>query len=688
MRKIIFILILLLLINNAAAQEDWFYNSEALDINLKVSSEAVIKPASSSYNVKYVLVNISFVPQDDINQKILRFETEPEGKIENGAIYFRFDNPTKKNLDFGYDADIRTFNRIIGVREKIPFPIEEMPAEYGIYLQSGDIIDSDNKAITELASRLVEGEDDLFVAVSRLAAWTKNNIRYNLSTLTAEVSQKASWVLENRQGVCDELTSLFIAMLRSVGIPARFVSGIAYTDDPQFPEQWGAHGWAEVYFPSVGWVPFDVTYGEFGYVDPTHIKLRESFDSDEASTEYRWLGRDVDLEANKLDIKADKLSTIGRVESPISLKANILEDEVGFGSYNLVEAEIENLKDYYVSAEAYISKTEELEVLDGYFRQALLQPKEKKSVYWLLKVSDKLQKNFIYTFPVAVGTLWNSSSETSFTASQREISHSFDEMQGILKQKEEETRKVYSKNVNLDCGIDRKEFYDYENALISCSIKNIGNVFLKDLNICYEECKKIDLGIGRDAVVNFTVEDSAGKKDIFVRASNNDVSKTANIEFNVMDKPSVKIIDIKNPYNVSFEDVFSVEFELSKASDSNPIDVGIDFAQNGFSKSWNIEEFFESRKFVVKLDGKSLKAGRNGFNILVKYNDRNGREYETSAGFDIYLVNVTLWQKFQIEFFQFNRSLENLTVQNAVLIIMGIGVVFILVVWYVFRKKR
>jgi len=87
MRKIIFILILLLLINNAAAQEDWFYNSEALDINLKVSSEAVIKPASSSYNVKYVLVNISFVPQDDINQKILRFETEPEGKIENGAIY-------------------------------------------------------------------------------------------------------------------------------------------------------------------------------------------------------------------------------------------------------------------------------------------------------------------------------------------------------------------------------------------------------------------------------------------------------------------------------------------------------------------------------------------------------------------------------------------------------------------------
>ena len=68
-------------------------------------------------------------------------------------------------------------------------------------MKSGNIIDSDDKDIIELASKLIEGEDDLFVVVHKLAAWTKNNINYNLSTLTAEVSQKASWVLENRQGV-------------------------------------------------------------------------------------------------------------------------------------------------------------------------------------------------------------------------------------------------------------------------------------------------------------------------------------------------------------------------------------------------------------------------------------------------------------------------------------------------------
>ena len=688
MKKILLItLIILLIMNFASAQEDWFYNSEALEINLKVSSEVIIKPTEPDYNVKYVLVNISFVPEDDTNQKILRFETEPAGAVENNALNFRFDTPSEKHLHFNYDADIRTFNRIISVREKILFPIKEIPGEYKAYLKSQDIIDSDNKDIIELASELVEGEDDLFVVVHKLAAWTKNNINYNLSTLTAEVSQKASWVLENKQGVCDELTSLFIAMLRAVGIPARFVSGISFTNSPLFPEQWGAHGWAEVYFPDAGWVPFDVTYGEFGYVDPTHIKLKESIDSDEASTQYRWLARNIDLETKKLDIKADLFNIIGKVENPVSIKANILKDNAGFGSYNIVEAQLENLKDYYLSTEIILSKTKELEVIGSHAKQVLLLPKEKKSVYWLLKVTDDLERNFIYTFPVSVNSLRNSSSELIFKASEKDIVYSLEEMQEILGQKEEETKKAYSRNVDLNCNIDKNEFYEYEGALMTCNVKNTGNVFLKDLNVCYSECEKIDLGIGRETVIDFIVKEKSGKKDIIVKAGNSDVSKTTNVEFNVLDEPLINIINIKNPDEASFEDVFEIEFELDKASKSNPTDVDIDFKQNSFAEAWTVKELFESRKFVIKLDGKSLKEGKNSFNILVKYKDGNNRDYENNASFDIHLVNLTLLQKAQIAFFQLNKSLENMTVRTAILLMAGIGSIFVLVVMYVFRKR-
>ena len=84
-------------------------------------------------------------------------------------------------------------------------------------------------------------------------------------------------------------------MARSLGIPARFSSGISYSTSDLFPEPWQPHGWAEVYFPGVGWVSFDITFGEYGYIDVTHIKLRDGFDPTEPATKFEWLAEDVKL---------------------------------------------------------------------------------------------------------------------------------------------------------------------------------------------------------------------------------------------------------------------------------------------------------------------------------------------------------------------------------------------------------
>ena len=81
------------------------------------------------------------------------------------------------------------------ITEKINFPIERLPEGIVQYTKPSETIDSNNEDIIRLASQLVAGEDDLYDAVFKIADWTKNNIQYDLSTLTAEVSQKASWVL-------------------------------------------------------------------------------------------------------------------------------------------------------------------------------------------------------------------------------------------------------------------------------------------------------------------------------------------------------------------------------------------------------------------------------------------------------------------------------------------------------------
>ena len=145
----------------------------------------------------------------------------------------------------------------------------------------------------------------------RVAEWVNTNINYTLDTMTEDAVQKASWVLENRYGVCDEITTLFMSLLRSANIPVRFVAGQVYSDKEK---SFGNHGWAEVYFPGYGWVPFDVTFKQFGWIDPTHLKLATEYDPSESSIGYTWRANNAKMNINPLDIKTRILSVSGNAE--------------------------------------------------------------------------------------------------------------------------------------------------------------------------------------------------------------------------------------------------------------------------------------------------------------------------------------------------------------------------------------
>jgi transglutaminase-like putative cysteine protease len=62
-------------------------------------------------------------------------------------------------------------------------------------------------------------------------------------------------VLERGKGVCQDFTHLMIAVLRSFGVPARYVSG--YVHRPNKESQ--SHAWCEAFLPGLGWVGFDPT---------------------------------------------------------------------------------------------------------------------------------------------------------------------------------------------------------------------------------------------------------------------------------------------------------------------------------------------------------------------------------------------------------------------------------------------
>ena len=73
-------------------------------------------------------------------------------------------------------------------------------------------------------------------------------------------------IIENKRGVCQDFAHLMISCLRSVGLPARYVSGYILTHPPTGqPRLIGAdasHAWVSAYCPEFGWVDFDPTNGK------------------------------------------------------------------------------------------------------------------------------------------------------------------------------------------------------------------------------------------------------------------------------------------------------------------------------------------------------------------------------------------------------------------------------------------
>jgi transglutaminase-like putative cysteine protease len=80
-----------------------------------------------------------------------------------------------------------------------------------------------------------------------------------------DVSTPIARVLATRRGVCQDFAHLAIATVRSVGIPARYVSGYLMTQPPpgqiKLKGADASHAWLSVWSPETGWVDFDPTNG-------------------------------------------------------------------------------------------------------------------------------------------------------------------------------------------------------------------------------------------------------------------------------------------------------------------------------------------------------------------------------------------------------------------------------------------
>lgn len=89
------------------------------------------------------------------------------------------------------------------------------------------------------------------------------------------VATPVTEVLARRRGVCQDFAHLMLSCLRSLGLPARYVSGYLLTQPPAGqPRLVGAdasHAWVAVFVPALGWVDLDPTNDCM--VDTEHITV-------------------------------------------------------------------------------------------------------------------------------------------------------------------------------------------------------------------------------------------------------------------------------------------------------------------------------------------------------------------------------------------------------------------------------
>jgi hypothetical protein len=147
------------------------------------------------------------------------------------------------------------------------YPLPNQERALRAWLRSTTFSPSDHPDIKRTAGFVVGESLDARAAARKLTMWLYGNIE---KVPVASVPS-ATEVLKSMRGDCNEHTTLFTALARSLGIPTRPVAGIVYSESIFEDGAFYYHAWPEVWLGE-GWVPVDPTFGQFP-ADATHIGL-------------------------------------------------------------------------------------------------------------------------------------------------------------------------------------------------------------------------------------------------------------------------------------------------------------------------------------------------------------------------------------------------------------------------------
>ncbi|MEM9036167.1 MAG: DUF3488 and transglutaminase-like domain-containing protein [Actinomycetota bacterium] len=185
-----------------------------------------------------------------IDQGDVQFDADSATLIGNGRTETGF-TYTVESISPRFDAD--TLRRAQG---EIPAELleryTELPADFSeVARAEAERVTADG-ATTYDKMRLLQ---DYFIG----------NFTYDIDVASGHDSGRVETFLSERRGYCEQFAGTFAAMARHLGIPARVAVGFTWGEligeNTYSVRGEHYHAWPEIWFPEVGWVPFEPTPG-------------------------------------------------------------------------------------------------------------------------------------------------------------------------------------------------------------------------------------------------------------------------------------------------------------------------------------------------------------------------------------------------------------------------------------------
>lgn len=206
-----------------------------------------------SQPIAYAIQTLRLTPRSHDGMAVLSWRVRGEGRGELPSFVDGFGNITH----------CHTVNRphaftVVAVEGEVETrpgdgvvrgAIETLPT--GFYLRTTPLT-AVTPEIDALAGEIGD-RTSLFDRLTAVMEVVRARVAYRAGITTAVTS--AGEALRAGAGVCQDHAHLFIAMCRTLGVPARYVGGYLWTGETAPVE--ASHAWAEAYVPGHGWIGFD-----------------------------------------------------------------------------------------------------------------------------------------------------------------------------------------------------------------------------------------------------------------------------------------------------------------------------------------------------------------------------------------------------------------------------------------------